>query len=203
MNRCSSTAQIQRTSAGFAYLWVLLLVAFMGVGLTVGVEIYTTAVRRDKERELLAIGRQFRGAIGGYYETQLVGGRREYPAELSALLRDNRSPDVKRHLRKVFVDPMTGNAEWGLLRVGGRIAGVHSLSDQTPIKQDNFEAEDAAFRGTAKYSDWVFTYPSDLLLRIDLNDPNSSLPTPETPASQAPLQGAPASEALHSVVSPL
>jgi len=158
-----------KRTAGFAYLWVLLLVAFMGIGLTVGVEIYTTSVRRDKEAELIAIGRQFRTAIARYYESPT--GKHDYPASLEDLLQDNRSPGVMRHLRKVFVDPMTGKPEWGLVRVGGRIVGVHSLSEMTPIKQDNFEAEDMGFRSKGKYSDWIFTYPSDLLLPKDQNAP--------------------------------
>jgi type II secretory pathway pseudopilin PulG len=180
-----------RAECGFAYLWVLAVVALMGLGLTLGADIYTTSVTRDKEAELLAIGRQFRTAIGRYYETQgggtqapgglpVAGGQanpaspaqaaggRAYPASLEDLLKDNRSPGLKRHLRKIFTDPMTGSAEWGLVRVGGRIVGVHSTSARMPIKQDRFEADDMTFRGKEKYSDWVFTYPADLLLRGDL-----------------------------------
>ena len=37
MNRCDGPGR--RVQAGFAYLWVLLLVAFMGVALSVAVEI--------------------------------------------------------------------------------------------------------------------------------------------------------------------
>lgn len=187
MNRSKHGAE-----GGFAYLWVLAVVALMGLGLTLGVDIYTTSVTRDKEAELLAIGRQFRIAIGRYYETQgggaqapgglpvaslgnagpinpaQVAGGRAYPASLDDLLKDNRSPGLKRHLRKIFIDPITGSTEWGLVRVGGRIVGVHSTSARMPIKQDRFEADDMTFRGKEKYSDWVFTYPADLLLRGDL-----------------------------------
>lgn len=159
-----SKAVSLRREAGFSYLWVLMLVAFMGLGLTVAVEIDTTTVQRHKEKELLSLGRQFRTAIGNYYETRLPGGRREYPATLDDLLLDNRVPGLKRHLRKVFVDPITGRQEWGVVRVAGRIVGVYSLSEKKPIKQDNFEAEEMAFRAKEKYSDWVFAYPSDLLL---------------------------------------
>jgi len=152
-------------AAGFAYLWVLMLVAFMGLGLTAAVMVDTTAVKRSKEQELLAVGHQFRSAIAHYHEIQVAGGRSEYPASLDDLLLDNRLPGIRRHLRKVFVDPMTSKPEWGLMRVGGRIVGVYSSSETMPIKQDRFEAEDMAFRGKAKYSEWVFTYPPDLLLR--------------------------------------
>jgi len=161
---------------GFAYLWVLLLVAFMGLGLTLGVEMYTTGVQRDKEKELLAIGRQFRVAIRRYYESATgsgsATGRLDYPATLEDLLKDNRTPGIKRHLRKIFVDPMTGKAEWGLVRINGRIAGVYSLSDKMPIKQGSFEADDSSFYGKEKYSEWQFTYPSDLMMRGNLKNQN-------------------------------
>ncbi|MBS1196694.1 MAG: type secretion system protein [Proteobacteria bacterium] len=150
---------------GFTYLWVLLLVALMGVGLVLAVEIDSTAAQREQEKEMLSIGRQFRRAIGQYHETQIVGGKREYPASLDDLLKDNRFPGMRRHLRKIFVDPMTGKAEWGLVRVGGRIVGVHSLSERTPIKQEGFEPEDMSLRGKQKISEWVFTYPPELLVQ--------------------------------------
>lgn len=156
-----------RHDAGFTYLWVLFLVALMGIGLVATTEIASTISQRDKEKELLAIGRQFRTAISLYYETQLPGGGRQYPASLEDLLFDKRLPGTKRHLRKLFVDPMTGKPEWGEIRVGGRIVGVHSLSEKMPIKQAGFEGENMNFHGKQKYSDWVFTYPSDLIVQVE------------------------------------
>ncbi len=160
---------------GFSYLWLLFLVAFMGIGLTMVVEIEATATQRTKEKELLAVGRQFRSAIGRYYETQVVMGKREYPATLEDLLHDNRFPGIKRHLRKVFIDPMTSKAEWGLVRVGGRIVGVHSLSEKIPIKQDGFEAEEERFKGKQKYSEWLFVYPGDFIQQIAMSASRNGL----------------------------
>lgn len=169
-----------RKNGGFAYIWVLLLVAFMGVGMTIGAEMYATAVQRDKEQELLAIGRQFRGAIGRYYESQVGGfraaGGHAYPNGMEELILDNRSAHITRHLRKIFVDPMTGKAEWGEIRIGGKMVGIHSLSERRPIKQGNFESDDMSFSGKEKYSEWIFTYPSDLMLRIDTDGSSSQLP---------------------------
>jgi type II secretory pathway pseudopilin PulG len=167
--------------AGFTYLWVLLLVALMGVGLTVAAEMDSTVSLRDREKALLATGRQFQIAIGHYYEGLQTGGRNEYPASLEDLLQDPRYPGVMRHLRKIFVDPMTGKAEWGLIRIGGRIVGVHSLSEKTPIKQANFEAEVSHFAGAQKYTDWVFTYPPDLILKAGDNKAESITAPPFTP----------------------
>lgn len=170
-----------RAQRGFTYLWVLLMVAFLGVGLTVAVEIDATAAQRDRERQLLAIGRQFQSAIGRYYESQLTAGKKDYPATLEDLLQDPRVPGLRRHLRKIFVDPMTGKAEWGLVKVGGRIAGVHSLSAKQPIKQDNFEPEHAGLRAKQHYNEWLFVYPVDLMLAGGPAPDSASAAVPPAP----------------------
>ena len=63
MTRCRRFSSKRVRARGFAYLWVLLLVAFMGVGLMLGIDVYLTEMQREKERELLFIGHQFRAAI--------------------------------------------------------------------------------------------------------------------------------------------
>lgn len=186
-------ALVQR---GFTYIWMLLLIALMGIGLTVAADVQTTVSQRDREKELLAIGRQFRTALASYHEARLpasaaglpsgmgsgqsvsglppaagganvpaAGGQpalppqndpRGYPATLDELLKDERFPGVRRHLRKVFVDPMTGKTEWGLVQVSGRIVGIHSLSTAVPIKQAGFEGDEQAFTGAQSYAEWVF-----------------------------------------------
>lgn len=146
---------------GFAYVWLLLLVALFGAGLSLAAQMESTLTQRDKEQELLAIGRQFRHAIGSYYKLSLASGLQRYPGSLEDLLRDGRVPGIKRHLRKIFVDPMTGKAEWGLIKVGGRIVGVHSLSAKKPLKQGGF-ADDMNFSGANAYAEWRFVHaPAD------------------------------------------
>lgn len=170
---------------GFSYLFTLFFVALLGLNLALAAEVYSTSVQRDREQELLFIGRQFSSAIGQYYEAnQRVGGtaavsavnaavanngavssNNRYPSSMQDLLLDSRSLSTKRHLRKIFIDPMTGKAKWGEMRFGGKIVGIYSLSDKTPIKQAFFEGEEQQFSGKAKYSEWVFTYPVNLVAK--------------------------------------
>lgn len=152
---------------GFTYVWTLMLIASMGVALSIAAESYATSAQREREQELRFVGREFRDAIRSYHEAALQGGKHEYPPSLDALLQDNRFPGVRRHLRRIYVDPMTGEATWGFVMVAGRIAGVHSLSDRTPIKQDNFEPEEASLRNRERYRDWAFTHPANLTLQPD------------------------------------
>jgi hypothetical protein len=147
---------------GFAYIWTLMLVAFMGVGLAIGSELYATSLRREKERELIFIGHQFRAAIGRYIQANPGGVQGIYPATLDELLNDSRFPTPQHHLRRLFRDPMTGKSEWGTVLQQGRIVGVHSLSEQVPIKQGNFERDDDGLRNKQRYADWDFTFPADL-----------------------------------------
>lgn len=157
-NACSFKGQ-----TGFSYLWMLLLVALMGIALTISAELLATSARRDREATLLAFGRQFQTAIERYYESALPGGRKEYPNSLEDLLQDPRFPGIKRHLRKIPLDPITGKLEWGFTRLAGRIVAVHSLSEMLPVKQAGFDLDIAHFANAKKYSDWVFAYPPGLL----------------------------------------
>lgn len=179
MTRTRHTILRYKRQEGYTFLWLLLLVAFLGLSLTMAAEIQTTSTQRDKEKELLFLGHQFRAAIGAYYQSQIAGRPPEYPATLEDLLKDSRVPTTRRYLRRIFVDPMTARSEWGLIRVGGRIAGIYSLSNGLPIKQDGFEAEDGRFQGKAGYNQWLFTYPSDLVLPTD----NKPAPASANPAN--------------------
>jgi len=148
---------------GFTYLGMLLIVALMGTGLVAFGELYSHAALREKERELLFVGEQFRDAIASYYNKS--PGAKVYPKKLEDLLEDNRFPMPQRHLRRVYRDPMTGAKEWGLVEApGGGFMGVHSLSEETPIKSGNFSAKRQDFEGAEHYTKWMFTYsPSGLV----------------------------------------
>ncbi len=170
----------EKNQAGYSLLWVMMLVAMLGVSLMIGEEIYRTSVRRDHERELIFIGRQMREAIARYYEAT-PGAIKQYPDSLEALLLDPRVPGSRRYLRKIYLDPMTGKSEWGLYMLAGKVVGVHSLSAERPIKVAKFEPTEASFEGREKYSDWVFCHPPDLLLK---NTPSEMVPNISTPRAE-------------------
>ena len=144
--------------SGFTYLAVLFAVAIAGVALAATGINWSQAAQREKERELLFVGSQFRQAIALYYEKS-PGGVKQYPHALSDLLKDDRQIVTSRYLRKIYTDPMTNKADWGIeVAPDGRVMGVHSLSDAAPIKTAGFDYADQAFEGATKYSDWMFDY---------------------------------------------
>lgn len=143
---------------GFTYLAILFAVAVLGIGLGAVSDVWVTASQRDKEAELLQVGNEIREAIGRYYDASPPGAKR-FPGRLEDLLKDNRFPMVRRHLRKIYQDPITNSTTWGLIvSPAGGIIGVHSLSDQAPLKTTGFALTDIAFDGKGKYSDWTFTF---------------------------------------------
>lgn len=144
---------------GFAYLGVLLVVAALGAGVAAVGPLWATAQQRDKERELLHVGEQFRRAIASYYESS--PGTKQYPRQLEDLLLDPRLPGTRRHLRKIYRDPMTNTLQWGTVAApGGGIMGVYSLSKDPPLKQAGFPAYLVFLEGKKSYTDWVFAYES-------------------------------------------
>jgi hypothetical protein len=121
-------------------------------------EVWHIAQKREKERELLFVGNQFRLALSGYYE-RTPGRERRYPAKLEDLLKDPRYPSTQRYLRRIYRDPVGGGEQWGLIKgPDGEIYGVHSLSEEEPLKKGNFSLADRDFEGKTRYADWVFMH---------------------------------------------
>jgi type II secretory pathway pseudopilin PulG len=134
---------------------VLFILAMMSAGLALIGEIWDTGNRREKEAELLHIGNEYRRAIERYY----LSGPRQYPKNLSDLIKDPRQPGTVRHLRRIYADPITGKDEWGFVKsADGGFAGVHSLSEAAPLKSAGFAVRDASFEGKMKYADWQFIF---------------------------------------------
>jgi type II secretory pathway pseudopilin PulG len=145
-------------SAGFTYLGLLFVVAIMGLAMALAAQVWETNIRREKERELLFVGKQLRQAIGSYY-AEMPDGVKRYPRRLQDLLQDNRFPGVKRHLRKLYRDPVTGSDEWGLVvSEEGGIQGVYSLSSRAPLKRTGFDTADIGFENKLHYSEWQFVH---------------------------------------------
>lgn len=150
--------QLSVRQTGFTYLGLLFAVAILGATLAVTGIVWHTAQKRGKERELLFVGNQFRQAIAAYY-TRSPGTVKQYPKSLDELLKDPRQLTTQRYLRRLYLDPITGGAEWGLVKNRDeRIMGVYSLSEDEPVKQGNFREADKEFEGKAHYSEWRFVY---------------------------------------------
>ena len=156
MRSCSAAAA--PAQAGFTFIGLLFVIMLLGLALGAAGTTWSAANRRDREQQLLWAGSEIRRAIGKYY---LAGpaGTREYPREFSDLLEDRRGAALQRHLRRVYVDPVTGRADWQLLRTpDGALVGVASTSPGEPMKKAGFAADNKGFAGANCYCDWRFVF---------------------------------------------
>jgi len=145
----------RRAEAGYTYLLLLFGVAAMGLAAATAAESWSTLAQRERERELLFAGNQYREALRRYHEA-IPDAVERHPTRLEQLLEDTRFAGTRRHLRQIYPDPMTGEADWVVLRQGERIIGVHSRAAGRPLKQAGFEPRDDGFAGAAGYADWKF-----------------------------------------------
>ncbi len=153
-----SMASGNNNESGFTFIGLLILISIMGIAMAATGVVWRHDLQRDKERELLFIGGEFRKAIALYYEKS-PGVIKTYPKNLNELLQDKRYPTIQRHLRQIYRDPMTNNGEWGVVRrPDGTITGVFSLAQQMPIKKAGFSVEESMFEQAKQYSDWKFVY---------------------------------------------
>jgi type II secretory pathway pseudopilin PulG len=143
------------TEAGFTYLGLLAVVVIMGIFLTAAARVWSFTEQRERETQLLYVGDQYRMAISRYF-----AAGHHYPASLQDLLLDARTPVPRRYLRQLYLDPMTGDADWELIpdptKVG--IMGVASKSKLVPIKRAGFSDIDVGFAASECYCAWRFIY---------------------------------------------
>ena len=160
-------------SRGFTYLGVLFLISVLGITAAAASVVWSIAAQRDAERELVFMGRQFAAAIESY-RARSTDPVLTYPRQLEDLLRDDRSITPQHHLRRLYVDPMTGDSKWGLIRLpDGGIVGVHSLSDRKPYPRAFVVAGFPAPSSTS-YREWKFVAPSAAEMASALAVPKSA-----------------------------
>lgn len=158
---------------GFTYLYVLLMIALVGLGLGAAGTVWRTEARRASETELLFIGAQYRQAIQSYYT--LDQGLPRLPRSIAELLEDRRRLQPVRHLRRAYRDPIT-NGEMQLILVeDGGITGVVSGAPGRPLKRTGFRPEEQAFSDAENYAEWRFVFEPPVAPRPD------GPPLPETP----------------------
>ncbi len=149
--------RLLRDQRGVTLMVVLVMVVLIGLTAGMAGTSWRSIMQRVKEDELLWRGDQYRKAIEGYYGVN-HGGVQRYPARLEDLLKDPRSLEAKRYLRRLYPDPFTGE-EWVIIKdPAGGIRGVRSASEEEPFKKDGFPEEYEDFTDRLKYSEWEFSY---------------------------------------------
>ena len=146
-----------RGQGGYTFLGLLFAVAIAGIALAGTGSLWQLESRREKEKELLFIGEEFRQAIGSYFD-KTPAADKQYPDKLDDLLLDKRFPMPVHHLRRLYRDPMMPDGSWELIRSQGKIIGVVSKSSGKPVKVAGFSPEQQDFEGADSYTEWRFTH---------------------------------------------
>lgn len=192
---------MRHAQRGFTYFGALFLVVLMGAALAGAGQLWSEASVRAKERDLIWIGTQYAHALRSYYNAS--PGTRQYPVQLEELLDDRRFPGGRRHLRRLYPDPITKSTDWGLVQTAdNRIAGVFSRSESTPRKTDRFPPEWIDFAGKQSYSEWRF-----VALRVFQDDlrrrpASGAMPGASTVPGAPTMPGAPTTPASPSAARP-
>jgi len=152
--------QLFRSSDGFTYMAALFMVVIMGIMLGAVGQSMRVIMKREKEKELIFRGLQYRDAIERWSKKGVPLKDLKDLVEPTVSSNIDRSKD--RLLRKLYKDPMTADGKWKTLPnppdpVQG-ITGVASTSNDEPFKQGNFPEVIKNFEGKKKYSEWVFEY---------------------------------------------
>ena len=154
-DRSNRAARSRARSGGWALLTAVLSAMLIGLSATAAQISLRIEREREREQQLLQIGREFIAALRSYRDAVGVT-QPELPRQLSDLVDDKRAIGVMRHLRRIPLDPFTGKEDWGLVRQGDRIVGIHSQATRTPLTRRGFPADFADFDKAARLSDWRF-----------------------------------------------
>jgi type II secretory pathway pseudopilin PulG len=170
---------------GLVLLALLIMLILIAVAALAAGEVWATALKREREAELLFIGDQYRRAIADYWK--MTPGRRAYPPSVDNLLTDDRFPNPVHHLRRAYRDPMTESGELELIKQGSAVVGVHSTSLDTTIKRAHFPKPYTQFDQAENYSQWQFVFNPP-----GTYGPNAGAPLPAPglpPSTQGPAPG--------------
>ncbi|OFA03379.1 type II secretion system pseudopilin PulG [Duganella sp. HH101] len=182
-------------SGGFTYLSLIILLAIIGLVTASALKLGSVIQRSRAENELLDIGAAFSDALKSYADAT-PAGQPPQPPSLKELLKDPRFPGTRRHLRKIFVDPITGKAEWGIQYLGEKVGvlAVYSLSDAKPVKIGNFPSRYTGFEGKSHISDWKFSMALAGAAPSEMTGPAPRVTAPVAglqPAAPPPTPAAP------------
>ena len=154
-----SVRGVRPRQAGMTLLELILACTILLILSSAATPLVRITIVRSREAELHRDLREMRNAIDHYKDMADMGAFRTevtsngYPPDLDTLVKGEIIAGNKRvrFLRRIPVDPMTGNTDWGLRSVqddpdstswgGGNVFDVFSKSQET------------ALDGT-KYSDW-------------------------------------------------
>ena len=136
---------------------MIIVISILLILMGAAVPVVRISVRRDKETELRRDLWEMRDAIDRYHDAanknlfQIKLGTEGYPPDLDTLVNGVEIAGGKkmRFLRRVPVDPMTGNTDWGLRSMqddpksdswgGQNVFDIYTKSNATALNGTNYK----------------------------------------------------------------
>lgn len=141
---------------GFVWYFALFILATSAIGVLALGANWLDVSHREREKELIRVGDLYVSALRSYVNST-SSPVPLYPNNLSDLLEDRRSELLRRHLRRLLPDPITGQHDWILIRnAQGGIIGLHSKSTRMPLLRTVLRTECCLLPVSQQYSDWKF-----------------------------------------------
>lgn len=132
-----------RAQRGFTYLGLLLAIALLGIGLAAASEVWTTTAQRQRLEQLDWVGQQYVQGIGSYYESS-QGAAKSFPLALDDLIEDRRAPFVRRHLRQLYVNPISGRLDWEVVEASGK--GIRGIRAPASMVTDGIRVREFVYQ---------------------------------------------------------
>lgn len=128
---------MSRTSRGFTILELMIVMAVMGILITIAQPSLKSSIIRAREAVLRENLFQMREALDQYY-----ADNGKYPAQLAELV--NETEKARGYLRSIPKDPFTGERDWITIALESDDGGVFDVHSASPL---------VALDGTA-YNTW-------------------------------------------------
>jgi general secretion pathway protein G len=153
----NNTAKVAVRERGVTLLEMIIVISIILILMGAAVPVVKISVKRQKETELRRDLWEMRDAIDRYHEAasknlfQVKLGTEGYPPDLDTLVNGVEIAGGKklRFLRRVPIDPMTGNTDWGLRSMqddpqsdswGGQdVFDVYTKSDGTGLNGQKYK----------------------------------------------------------------
>ena len=139
---------------GFTYPAALILIVAVALAAQATSIPTSGQLRSEREAELLFRGQAYIAAIESYASAEGTG---ELPGRLQDLLADPRQ-EGRRHIRRLYEDPMPDGG-WRVIQdAGGGIQGVVSTAPGKPRRLAHFPKGLEDFEDAETYQDWRFVF---------------------------------------------